>query len=229
MGSPLRDMPFSSIKKLPPSEESLLIEKEPLHEKSFSEVKLSPQKSFSKQESSLKEMVTSFEEPPSPQRQFPLQKELSPQKELPLQKELSPQRQPSPPKQPSPQRQPSPPKQPSPQRLPSPISNAPSSSVSALFGDAAKPSLHSSPERQRNPAVEESILIEPTTTQNRGEDAATEFGTIFLYDKIVEDASIHNASLVSAYKCDCQLVGHNRRVELRSLYEEHPSIQGGGS
>lgn len=211
MGSPLRDMPFSSIKKLPPSEESLLIEKEPLHEKSFSEVKLSPQKSFSKQESSLKEMVTSFEEPPSPQRQFPLQKELSPQKELPL------------------QRQPSPPKQPSPQRLPSPISNAPSSSVSALFGDAAKPSLHSSPERQRNPAVEESILIEPTTTQNRGEDAATEFGTIFLYDKIVEDASIHNASLVSAYKCDCQLVGHNRRVELRSLYEEHPSIQGGGS
>ena len=223
MGSPLRDMPFSSIKKLPPSEESLLIEKEPLHEKSFSEVKLSPQKSFSKQESSLKEMVTSFEEPPSPQRQFPLQKELSPQKELPLQ------RQPSPPKQPSPQRLPSPPKQPSPQRLPSPISNAPSSSVSALFGDAAKPSLHSSPERQRNPAVEESILIEPTTTQNRGEDAATEFGTIFLYDKIVEDASIHNASLVSAYKCDCQLVGHNRRVELRSLYEEHPSIQGGGS
>ena len=205
MGSPLRDMPFSSIKKLPPSEESLLIEKEPLHEKSFSEVKLSPQKSFSKQESSLKEMVTSFEEPPSPQRQFPLQKELSPQKELPLQR------------------------QPSPQRLPSPISNAPSSSVSALFGDAAKPSLHSSPERQRNPAVEESILIEPTTTQNRGEDAATEFGTIFLYDKIVEDASIHNASLVSAYKCDCQLVGHNRRVELRSLYEEHPSIQGGGS
>ena len=217
MGSPLRDMPFSSIKKLPPSEESLLIEKEPLHEKSFSEVKLSPQKSFSKQESSLKEMVTSFEEPPSPQRQFPLQKELSPQKELPLQR------------QPSPQRLPSPPKQPSPQRLPSPISNAPSSSVSALFGDAAKPSLHSSPERQRNPAVEESILIEPTTTQNRGEDAATEFGTIFLYDKIVEDASIHNASLVSAYKCDCQLVGHNRRVELRSLYEEHPSIQGGGS
>lgn len=210
-------MPFSSIKKLPPSEESLLIEKEPLHEKSFSEVKLSPQKSFSKQESSLKEMVTSFEEPPSPQRQFPLQKELSPQKELPLQR------------QPSPQRLPSPPKQPSPQRLPSPISNAPSSSVSALFGDAAKPSLHSSPERQRNPAVEESILIEPTTTQNRGEDAATEFGTIFLYDKIVEDASIHNASLVSAYKCDCQLVGHNRRVELRSLYEEHPSIQGGGS
>lgn len=229
MGSPLRDMPFSSIKKLPPSEESLLIEKEPLHEKSFSEVKLSPQKSFSKQESSLKEMVTSFEEPPSPQRQFPLQKELSPQKELPLQRQPSPQRLPSPPKQPSPQRQPSPPKQPSPQRLPSPISNAPSSSVSALFGDAAKPSLHSSPERQRNPAVEESILIEPTTTQNRGEDAATEFGTIFLYDKIVEDASIHNASLVSAYKCDCQLVGHNRRVELRSLYEEHPSIQGGGS
>ena len=229
MGSPLRDMPFSSIKKLPPSEESLLIEKEPLHEKSFSEVKLSPQKSFSKQESSLKEMVTSFEEPPSPQRQFPLQKELSPQKELPLQRQFPLQRQPSPPKQPSPQRQPSPPKQPSPQRLPSPISNAPSSSVSALFGDAAKPSLHSSPERQRNPAVEESILIEPTTTQNRGEDAATEFGTIFLYDKIVEDASIHNASLVSAYKCDCQLVGHNRRVELRSLYEEHPSIQGGGS
>ena len=217
MGSPLRDMPFSSIKKLPPSEESLLIEKEPLHEKSFSEVKLSPQKSFSKQESSLKEMVTSFEEPPSPQRQP------SPPKQP------SPQRQPSPPKQPSPQRLPSPPKQPSPQRLPSPISNAPSSSVSALFGDAAKPSLHSSPERQRNPAVEESILIEPTTTQNRGEDAATEFGTIFLYDKIVEDASIHNASLVSAYKCDCQLVGHNRRVELRSLYEEHPSIQGGGS
>ena len=217
MGSPLRDMPFSSIKKLPPSEESLLIEKEPLHEKSFSEVKLSPQKSFSKQESSLKEMVTSFEEPPSPQRQFPLQKELSPQKELPLQRQFPLQRQPSPPKQPSPQ------------RLPSPISNAPSSSVSALFGDAAKPSLHSSPERQRNPAVEESILIEPTTTQNRGEDAATEFGTIFLYDKIVEDASIHNASLVSAYKCDCQLVGHNRRVELRSLYEEHPSIQGGGS
>lgn len=223
MGSPLRDMPFSSIKKLPPSEESLLIEKEPLHEKSFSEVKLSPQKSFSKQESSLKEMVTSFEGPPSPQRQFPLQKELSPQKELPLQRQFPLQR------QPSPQRLPSPPKQPSPQRLPSPISNAPSSSVSALFGDAAKPSLHSSPERQRNPAVEESILIEPTTTQNRGEDAATEFGTIFLYDKIVEDASIHNASLVSAYKCDCQLVGHNRRVELRSLYEEHPSIQGGGS
>ena len=229
MGSPLRDMPFSSIKKLPPSEESLLIEKEPLHEKSFSEVKLSPQKSFSKQESSLKEMVTSFEEPPSPQRQFPLQKELSPQKELPLQRQFPLQKELSPPKQPSPQRQPSPPKQPSPQRLPSPISNAPSSSVSALFGDAAKPSLHSSPERQRNPAVEESILIEPTTTQNRGEDAATEFGTIFLYDKIVEDASIHNASLVSAYKCDCQLVGHNRRVELRSLYEEHPSIQGGGS
>ena len=217
MGSPLRDMPFSSIKKLPPSEESLLIEKEPLHEKSFSEVKLSPQKSFSKQESSLKEMVTSFEEPPSPQRQFPLQKELSPQKELPLQRQFPLQKELSPPKQLSPQ------------RLPSPISNAPSSSVSALFGDAAKPSLHSSPERQRNPAVEESILIEPTTTQNRGEDAATEFGTIFLYDKIVEDASIHNASLVSAYKCDCQLVGHNRRVELRSLYEEHPSIQGGGS
>lgn len=71
--------------------------------------------------------------------------------------------------------------------------------------------------------VEDSIAIEPAAPPHGdAEDAVTEFGTIFLYDKIVEEASVHDPSLVSAYKCDCQLVGHNQRVPLRALYAETP-------
>lgn len=77
--------------------------------------------------------------------------------------------------------------------------------------------------------VEDSIAIEPAAPpRGDADDAATEFGTIFLYDKIVEEASVHDPSLVSAYKCDCQLVGHNQRVPLRALYAETPAIRGGG-
>lgn len=77
--------------------------------------------------------------------------------------------------------------------------------------------------------VEDSITIEPAAPpRGDAEDAVTEFGTIFLYDKIVEEASVHDPSLVSAYKCDCQLVGHNQRVPLRALYAETPAIRGGG-
>lgn len=56
----------------------------------------------------------------------------------------------------------------------------------------------------------------------------TEFGTIFLYDKILGDASISDEKLVSTYKCECQLVGHNGFLELKSLYENSPDIRGGG-
>ena len=77
--------------------------------------------------------------------------------------------------------------------------------------------------------VEDSITIEPAAPPHGdAEDAVTEFGTIFLYDKIVEEASAHDPSLVSAYKCDCQLVGHNQCVPLRALYAETPAIRGGG-
>lgn len=77
--------------------------------------------------------------------------------------------------------------------------------------------------------VEDSIAIEPAAPPHGdAEDAVTEFGTIFLYDKIVEEASAHDPSLVSAYKCDCQLVGHNQCVPLRALYAETPAIRGGG-
>ncbi|KAK8833630.1 hypothetical protein WA577_001560, partial [Blastocystis sp. JDR] len=78
--------------------------------------------------------------------------------------------------------------------------------------------------------VEDSIAIEPAAPPHGdAEDAVTEFGTIFLYDKIVEEASVHDPSLVSAYKCDCQLVGHNQRVPLHALYAETPAIRGGAS
>ncbi|KAM7456475.1 hypothetical protein BLSTO_02769 [Blastocystis sp. subtype 1] len=78
--------------------------------------------------------------------------------------------------------------------------------------------------------VEDSIAIEPAAPPHGdAEDAVTEFGTIFLYDKIVEEASVHDPSLVSAYKCDCQLVGHNQCVPLRALYAETPAIRGGAS
>lgn len=56
----------------------------------------------------------------------------------------------------------------------------------------------------------------------------TEFGTIFLYDKILEDASLSDERLVSTYKCECQLVGHNNHLPLHALYPNSPAIQGGG-
>ena len=77
--------------------------------------------------------------------------------------------------------------------------------------------------------LDDSIVIDPAAPSHSDTDkAVTEFGTIFLYDKIVEEASIHNPMLVSTYKCDCQLVGHNQHVPLRSLYKETPVIRGGG-
>ena len=73
-----------------------------------------------------------------------------------------------------------------------------------------------------SPSLEDSLLIEVNKPSRS--TPVTEFGSILLFDKMLEDAS-H----VSTYRCECQLVGHNQRVPLQSLYEEAPRIVGGGS
>lgn len=71
------------------------------------------------------------------------------------------------------------------------------------------------------PSLEDSLVIDVNKPSRS--TPVTEFGSILLFDKALEDAS-----RVSTYRCECQLVGHNQRVPLQSLYEEAPRIVGGG-
>lgn len=72
-----------------------------------------------------------------------------------------------------------------------------------------------------SPSLEDSLLIDVSKPSRS--TPVTEFGSILLFDKMLEDAS-----RVSTYRCECQLVGHNQHVPLQSLYEEAPRIVGGG-
>ena len=74
---------------------------------------------------------------------------------------------------------------------------------------------------ENSPSLEDSLVIDVSKPSQS--TPVTEFGSILLFDKALEDAS-----RVSTYRCECQLVGHNQRVPLQSLYEEAPRIVGGG-
>ena len=57
----------------------------------------------------------------------------------------------------------------------------------------------------------------------------TEYGQIFLYDKIVSEASLSDSRFVSSYKCEVQLVGHNADLPLVPLYSDASPVAGGAS
>lgn len=85
---------------------------------------------------------------------------------------------------------------------------------------------------------EESLSIDPSSQLvdevgpiylDDQKNGITEYGPIFLYDKVFSDASLSDQNLVSSYKCDVQLVGHNEFLPLTPLYSETPEIRGGAS
>ena len=108
---------------------------------------------------------------------------------------------------------PSPPQRESPPpRLSSPPQPSPPQSPS--------PPIHSSPP-DVPPSPEDSLLVEPVPNTHSTE--VTEFGQILLFDQMLD------SSHISTYRSECQLIGHNQRLSLQSLYEETPDIRGGAS